>query len=83
MLQVLQKSLDNCLNLYSDDKEQTTPVAHMTIVGLCSQPVDHVESFHHKQVFSDIGEYYLTKCSILTKISYCTHVFALVCRIFQ
>ena len=56
MLQVLQRSVDNRLNLYSDAKEQTNPVAQLAVFGLSSQPVDHEENGHRKQASSDVGQ---------------------------
>jgi len=46
MLQVLQRSVDLELHLTSSEggnKENTVPVARVSIVGLSSQPVDDVE----------------------------------------
>ncbi|KAK7105060.1 phosphofurin acidic cluster sorting protein 1-like [Littorina saxatilis] len=54
MSQVLQRSVDNRLNLYSDAKEQTNPVAQLAVSGLSSQPVDHEENGHRKQASSDV-----------------------------
>ena len=56
MPQVLQRSLDNRLILYSDAKEQTNPVAQLAVLGLSSQPVDHEENGHRKQASSDVGQ---------------------------
>lgn len=55
--QVLQCSMDRELNLYSDVKEQTNPVAILMLFGLTSQPVDHEINGHRKLVSSDVGEY--------------------------
>ena len=54
--QVLQKSIDNRLNLYSDAKEQTNLVAQLAVLGLSSQPVDHLENGHRKHISSDVGK---------------------------
>ena len=39
MLQVLQKTVDQQLCLYSDVKEQSYLIAQVTVVSLTSQPV--------------------------------------------
>ncbi|XP_076464545.1 phosphofurin acidic cluster sorting protein 1-like isoform X4 [Babylonia areolata] len=54
MSQVLQRSVDNCLNLYSDAKERINPVAQLAVYGLSSQPVDHDDNGHRKQASSDV-----------------------------
>ena len=54
-LQVLQHSVDNRLNLYSDAKERINPVAQLAVFGLSSQPVDHDDNGHRKQASSDVG----------------------------
>ncbi|KAL8613754.1 hypothetical protein ACOMHN_029611 [Nucella lapillus] len=54
MSQVLQRSVDNCLNLYSDSKERINPVAQLDVFGLSSQPVDHDDNGHRKQASSDV-----------------------------
>lgn len=56
VVQVLQRSVDNRLNLYSDNKEQSTLVAQLAVIGLSSQPVDHEENGHRKQASSDAGK---------------------------
>lgn len=61
--QVLQCSVDRELNLYSDVKEQTNPVARLGLFGLTSQPVDQEINGHRKQASSDAGE---CKCACLT-----------------
>ena len=50
--------MDNRLNLYSDAKEQTNPVAQLAVLGLSSQPVDHEDNGHRKLVSSDVGQSY-------------------------
>ena len=42
--QVLQRSVDRELNLYSDPKERTNKVAQVMVLSLSSQPVDHEEN---------------------------------------
>ncbi|XP_021361739.1 phosphofurin acidic cluster sorting protein 2-like isoform X5 [Mizuhopecten yessoensis] len=55
MGQVLQRSIDKDLNLFSDAKENSTVlVAKLTMVTVSSQPVDHVESDQRKAVSSDV-----------------------------
>ncbi|BFZ07666.1 hypothetical protein BsWGS_10704 [Bradybaena similaris] len=54
MSKVLQCSMDRELNLYSDVKEQTNPVAILMLFGLTSQPVDHEINGHRKLVSSDV-----------------------------
>ncbi|CAG5133538.1 unnamed protein product, partial [Candidula unifasciata] len=54
MSQVLQCSIDRELNLYSDVKEPTNPVAILVLFGLTSQPVDHEINGHRKLVSSDV-----------------------------
>ncbi|XP_069117119.1 phosphofurin acidic cluster sorting protein 2-like isoform X5 [Argopecten irradians] len=55
MGQVLQRSIDKDLNLFSDTKENSTVlVAKLTMVTVSSQPVDHVESDQRKTVSSDV-----------------------------
>ncbi|KAL5007923.1 hypothetical protein ScPMuIL_013504 [Solemya velum] len=54
MSQVLQRSVDRELNMYSDLKERTTVVAQLLMVSLSSQPVDHEENDHRKQTSSDV-----------------------------
>lgn len=41
MSQVLQHPSDQEMYLYADTKEQSTVVAQVMILSLCSQPVDH------------------------------------------
>ena len=60
-MQVLQRSVDKNLNLFSDLKEHTNVVAHVTVLGLSSQPVDHEDNGNRKPGSSDIGEYTLVK----------------------
>uniref|UniRef100_A0A2C9KDC3 Phosphofurin acidic cluster sorting protein 2 n=1 Tax=Biomphalaria glabrata TaxID=6526 RepID=A0A2C9KDC3_BIOGL len=54
MSQVLQCSMDRELNLYSDVKDQTNPVAKLVLLGLTSQPVDHEINGHRKNASSDV-----------------------------
>ncbi|CAG5134860.1 unnamed protein product, partial [Candidula unifasciata] len=54
MSKVLQCSMDRELNLYSDVKEQTNPVACLVLLGLTSQPVDHEIGGHRKHASSDV-----------------------------
>ncbi|ELU12912.1 hypothetical protein CAPTEDRAFT_112775 [Capitella teleta] len=48
MAQVLQRSVDRELNLYSDPKERTNLVAQVAMSSLSSQPVDHEENGRRK-----------------------------------
>jgi len=41
MSQVLQLPADHDMSLYTDPKEQSNPVARVTLLSLTSQPVDH------------------------------------------
>ncbi|BFZ12018.1 hypothetical protein BsWGS_15057 [Bradybaena similaris] len=54
MSKVLQCAMDRELNLYSDVKEQTNPVASLVLFGLTSQPVDHEIAGHRKHASSDV-----------------------------
>ncbi|ESO83532.1 hypothetical protein LOTGIDRAFT_169225 [Lottia gigantea] len=54
MSQVLQRSVDRELKLYSDIKERTNAVAHVSVLLLTSQPVDHEDNGHRKQNSSDV-----------------------------
>ncbi|XP_025104132.1 phosphofurin acidic cluster sorting protein 2-like isoform X3 [Pomacea canaliculata] len=54
MSQVLQRSVDSALSLYSNAKERTNPVAQLAVSGLSSQPVDHEDNGHRKQASSDV-----------------------------
>ncbi|GAB1601472.1 phosphofurin acidic cluster sorting protein 2 isoform X15 [Argonauta hians] len=55
MSQVLQRSVDKELNLYSDLKEQSTVVAQVIMLSLTSQPVDHEDNGTRKHpVSSDV-----------------------------
>ncbi|XP_060068452.1 phosphofurin acidic cluster sorting protein 2-like [Ylistrum balloti] len=55
MGQVLQRSIDKDLNLFSDTKDNSTVlVAKLTMVTVSSQPVDHVESDQRKAISSDV-----------------------------
>ncbi|XP_059160273.1 phosphofurin acidic cluster sorting protein 2-like isoform X2 [Physella acuta] len=54
MSQVLQCSMDRELNLYSDVKEQTNPVAKLVLLGPTSQPVDQDINLHRKNASSDV-----------------------------
>lgn len=52
--------MDRELNLYSDVKDQTNPVAKLVLLGLTSQPVDHEINGHRKNASSDVGKCNLT-----------------------
>ncbi|XP_041353402.1 phosphofurin acidic cluster sorting protein 2-like isoform X2 [Gigantopelta aegis] len=54
MSHVLQRSVDKNLNLFSDLKEHTNLVAHVTVLSLSSQPVDHEDNGNRKPGSSDI-----------------------------
>ncbi|XP_035824704.1 phosphofurin acidic cluster sorting protein 2 [Aplysia californica] len=47
--------MDRDLNLYSDVKEQTNPVAKLRLLALSSQPADHEINGHQKHATSDVG----------------------------
>lgn len=55
LFKVLQCSMDRELNLYSDTKEQTNPVASLVVFGLTSQPIDHETNGLRKHASSDAG----------------------------
>ena len=54
--QVLQRSVDRELNLYSDPKERNNKVASVTVLALSSQPVDHEENGRLKLRGHEAGE---------------------------
>ena len=54
--QVLQHSVDRELWLYADLKEQVNCVAHVMMVSLTSQPVDHLENGRHKLPNAEAGK---------------------------
>ncbi|XP_046336384.2 phosphofurin acidic cluster sorting protein 2-like isoform X1 [Haliotis rufescens] len=54
MSHVLQRSVDKELRMFSDLKERTNAVAHIMVLALSSQPVDHEENGHRKQTSSDV-----------------------------
>lgn len=53
--QVLQRSVDKDLHLFSDPKSKTNQVAKLTMMSLSSQPVDHVINGQRKTISSDLG----------------------------
>ncbi|XP_077996087.1 phosphofurin acidic cluster sorting protein 1-like [Glandiceps talaboti] len=53
MSQVLQKSVDNELNLYSNTKDGRLHVAKVVVYGLVSQPVDQEEHVRRKRRGND------------------------------
>ena len=57
-MQVLQRSVDKELALYSDLKDRTSVVARVMMLSLTSQPVDHDDQ--KKMRSSDAGQYHST-----------------------
>ncbi|KAJ8308185.1 hypothetical protein KUTeg_013059 [Tegillarca granosa] len=54
MANVLQRSVDKDLHLFSDPKSKTNQVAKLTMTSLSSQPVDHVINGQRKTISSDL-----------------------------